>query len=267
MPMKRSLLFFVVLVLAIATACVGVHEDEPEPVVPVIDPEDGSADIGTRFFHRSLALEFTATWCQYCPNMAEALRTAQGQRPGRLVEIAVHYADDMAAPESATLSSRFSVTSYPTMILDWDSATAFQSPDPAPMVWHVDQRLKQPVSGIAVDASLASAVRISVKAAASGNYRVAAVLVTDGIVAEQAGYGPGFTNNAVLTGFLTDLTGQALGSLEPDAEASREFQLPQPSSGTRIVAWVFREAEGGMLVDNVAQCALGKKIDYRYEAD
>ena len=265
MPMKRLLILLAVTLACVS--CVGVHEDDPEPVVPVIDPEDGSADIGTRFFHRCLALEFTATWCQYCPKMAEALRSAQQQRPGRLVEIAVHYADDMATPESAAMASRFNVNSYPTMVLDWDASTAFQNHDPSPMIWHVDQRLKQVASGIAVDATDAVSVSISMKAAATGNYRIAAALVRDGIVAEQAGYGPGYVNNAVLAGFVTDQTGQAVGALQPEVEVSRTFQLPQGLPGTRVVAWVLREVDGGIIVDNVAQCTLGKKIDYRYEAD
>ena len=264
--MKRWLFFFLAFALALG-ACVGVHEDDPEPPVPVIDPEDGSADIGTRFFRRALALEFTATWCQYCPNMAEALHAAQQARPGRLVEVAVHYADALAAPETQALVKRFGVTSYPTMVLDLDPSTAFQKHDPAPMIAYVDSWSGDASCGIAVDASEEGIVRVRVKAAEAGTYRVAVALVRDGDVTEQAGYGPGYVNRAVLQGFLTSDEGDALGAIGAGEERMAAFQAAGAASGVRVAAWAIRETSSGLRAENAVQCAMGKKIDYRYEAD
>lgn len=265
--MKRILLMLIAFSLALG-ACVGVHEeDEPEPPVPVIDPEDGSADIGTRFFRRALALEFTATWCQYCPNMAEALETAQKARPGRLVEVAVHYADALAAPETPALVRRFGVTSYPTMVLDLDPATLFQKHDPAPMLAYIDGWSGDASCGIAVDAAEAGVVRVRVTAAVDGTYRVAVALVRDGDVTEQAGYGPGYVNRSVLQGFLTADEGDPLGAMGAGEERTAVFQAPGAVSGLRVAAWAVRETASGLRAENAVQCAFGKKIDYRYEAD
>ena len=265
--MKRILLILISLSLALG-ACVGVHEeDDPEPPVPVIDPEDGSADAGTRFFHRCLALEFTATWCQYCPNMADALESAQRERPGRLVEVAVHYSDALAAPESGALVKRFSVTTFPTMVLDLDPATKFQRHDPQPMIAHVDAVSGQAVGGLAVDASVAGTVRVRVKAVSEGRYRVAVALVRDGTVTEQAGYGPGYVNRAVLQSFISPDEGYSLGLMRAEEERTADFQAPEAASGLRVAAWLIRETEAGLRAENAAQCAIGKKIDYRYEVD
>ena len=55
------------------------------------------------FFRRVLALGFTATWCQYCPNMSEAIAEASAQRPGRVIPLAVHYMDELSTSEAAPL--------------------------------------------------------------------------------------------------------------------------------------------------------------------
>lgn len=266
MSMKRIALILMAFLLALG-ACVGVHEDDPDPVVPVIDPEDGSADIGTRFFRRCLALEFTATWCQYCPNMADALAEAQKARPGRLVEVSVHYADDLAAPETEALVRRFGVTSYPTMVLDLDPATAFQKHDPQPMLSYIDSWSGDAACGIAVDATETGVIRVRVKAAEAGSYRVAVALVRDGDVTEQAGYGPGYVNRAVLRGFLTADEGDVLGTMAAGEERTASFQALEADSGLRVASWVIRETTAGLRAVNAVQCTVGKKIDYRYEAD
>ena len=250
------------------SACVGVHEDDPEPgPVPVIDPEDGSADIGTRYFRRCLALEFTATWCQYCPNMAEAVEAAQKARPGRLVEVAVHYADALAAPESDGLVKRFGVTSYPTVVLDLDPSTMFQQHDPAPMEAYVDGWSGAAACGIAVDATETGTVRVSVKAAEAGTYRIAVALVRDGTVTEQSGYGPGYVNRAVLQEFLSSVDGDVLGTMAAGEERTAAYQAAGDASGRRVVCWAVRETSSGLRAMNAVQCKMGNKIDYRYEAD
>lgn len=264
--MKPWLLILIILSL-FCGACVGVHEDDPEPVVPVIDPEDGSADIGTRFFRRALALEFTGAWCQYCPNMADALQGALQARPGRLVEVAVHYADALEAPETKALVKRFGVTAFPTMVLDLDPSTAFQKHESQPMIMYVDSWSGAAACGIAVDATEEGVVRVQVKAAEAGTYRVAAALVRDGDVTEQAGYGPGYVNRAVLLGFLSSDEGDVLGPMQGEEERSAVFQAVGAAKGLRVVSWAIRETTSGLRAVNAVQCSIGNKKDYRYEAD
>lgn len=265
--MKRILLTFIAFSLALA-ACVGVHEDDPEPdPVPVIDPEDGSADMGTRFFRRSLVLEYTATWCQYCPNMADAVESAQKARPGRLVEVAVHYADALAAPESDILVNLFKVTSYPTVVLDYDPATLQQRHDPQPMIDHVDSVLPQAVGGVAIDATVENLALVRIKVVRDGIYRVALPVVVDGAVTEQAGYGPGYVNRAVLWTYNGNKDGYKVGALKAGEERTLDIHVPGAAPGVRAVAVLLCETDDGLRVENVAQCEMGKKIDYRYEVD
>ena len=106
-----------------------------------------------------------------------------------------------------------------------------------------------------------------VKAAEAGTYRVALALVRDGDVTEQAGYGPGYVNQAVLQGFLTSEEGDLLGVTGAGEERTATFQADVAASGARVAAWAIRETSSGLRAENAVQCALGNKIDYRYEAD
>lgn len=264
--MKRLFLILCVISFAVC-GCVGVHEDDDIIPVPVIDPEDGSVDIGTRFFHRSLAFDFTASWCQYCPKMAATLASAKLARPGRIIDIAIHQFDTMEAGESGELVERFKASSFPVVVFDLDASTWMQSPSEQSMLEHVDWIVPLAASGIAIDASSQDSLRIKVKAAIEGIYRIAVAVVEDGIVEEQAGYGPGYVNNSVLRSFLGGVDGNDLGSLKAGQEARLAFPAAS-GKDCRIVAYILKQDAGGAWrVDNVAQCAVGKIIEYRYEQD
>ena len=246
----------------------GQHEPEEPVVVPVIDPFDGSADIGTRFFHRILAFEYTATWCQYCPNMAEALESAKQLRPGRIVELAVHQYDEMAVPVCDTIVSRFGIAAFPHVVFDFDSATRIQRQEVALLTDYVDGAIPRPACGLAIDASTSGSVTVRMKAAEAGTYRLAVALVEDGIVARQTGYGDNYVNNAVIVRMLSaSYEGDGPDSLAAEEEVVRTY--PVPAEGNlRIVAFALqRLSDGNWRASNAGQCALGNHQPYRYEPD
>ena len=266
--MKVKPLWICLLLLAFS-ACVGIHEEEEPVVVPVIDPEDGSADIGTRFFHRLFVYEFTATWCQYCPNMNEALEEVRAQLPGRIIPVAVHQYDEMSAPVCNAIVSHFSISGFPHLVFDFDAQTKIQQQDPALITAYAESALPATAAcGIAIDAEQDGQVTVRIKAAEAGEYALSVSLVEDGIVARQTGAGDNYVNNAVLRASLTDsFTGDPIGTLETGDEVMRSFQLVF-GENQRIVACVLkRMGDGKMRAVNAAQCALNKKIDYRYEPD
>ena len=266
--MKVKPLWICLLLLALS-ACVGIHEEEEPVVVPVIDPEDGSADIGTRFFHRLFVYEFTATWCQYCPNMNEALEEVRAQKPGRIIPVAVHQYDEMSEKVCDTIVSHFSISGFPHLVFDFDAQTKIQQQDPALITAYVESALPATAAcGIAIDAEQEGRIVIRVKAAEAGEYVLSAALVEDGIVARQTGAGDNYVNNAVLRASLTaSYAGEPMGTLATGDEVLRSFPVT-PGERMRIVACVLkRMGDGRMRAVNAAQCALNKKIDYRYEPD
>lgn len=266
--MKRIL---AILALLACFSCVGQKED-PDYVYPedVVDPEPGGQAEGSRFFHRVLVLDFTATWCQYCPNMAAAIEEARKERPGRIQEIAVHYSDEMSSVASDGVVSRYKVSSFPTAILDLDPDTRFNRQDASIFTDYVDSTAGLEACGLALESSLKDGVlslSVTVKAAGEGEYSVGAAVVEDGIVADQTGAGPGYVNNAVLRSFLGDggLDGTPAGKLKAGDETTVKFSrsFDGPQARTRLV--VFAMKDGKVL--NTSVCALNDNKAYEYETD
>lgn len=265
--------WYYILAALLLGACVGQKEDpEPEPVPdPVVDPEGGAAE-GTIPFHRVLALEFTATWCQYCPNMTEALVEASAARPGRIVDIAVHQYDELSNPDLYGIVDYFKAGSFPQMVLDWDAGTMFNEQRAQRILDYVDATVDKPTCNIALECSYADQTlnaKVTVKADEAAAYSVTALLVQDLILVEQAGYGSDYPCMGVLRQALGSGTdGESLGNLQKDEEKSYTFQTAldtgdNPESDFRVVAFVRKDGR----VVNAIEAGLNEKSDYAYEKD
>lgn len=268
--------FLMALMPFVMAACVGQKEDpEPEPgpgpVVPV-DPDpktDPEPEEGAPFFRRVLAMDFTGSWCQYCPNMERALEDARKERPGRFVSMAVHSSDNLAAAESDALATLFGVQSYPSMVFNWDAATRFNEQNASRMLDYLDGVLAQgdATCGLAVSTSVADAVlkvSVTLKASGAGTFSLVAALVEDGLITRQAGYGEGYVNNGVLRGFLDPgMEGTGTGPLEDGQEFAVELSAAAPEDPENFRLIVY--ALGGGTVQNAVSCGVNETIAYSYE--
>ena len=265
--MKKVL---IILSLLACFSCVGQKED-PDYIYPEdIENQPGGQSEGSRFFRRVFVLEFTATWCQYCPNMTEAMENARKERPGRIQELAIHYIDEMSTKDSEDVVARYKVSAFPTVILDLDPGTRFTSQKTSLFTDYIDRTADVDAPGIALESSVKSGVlslAVTVKAAVDGEYSVGAALIEDGIVADQTGAGSGYVNNAVLRSFLGDggLDGTPAGRIKAGEEStvrfSRAFDGPQDHK--RLTVFVLKDGK----VLNTSACALNDKKGYEYEAD
>ena len=254
----------------LALSCVGQKDDPeedpvvvPDPVVPVIDPEEPQEE--GDYLRRSLILDFTGTWCVNCPKMEAAILDAQTRRPDRLVCISVHClaADKMAVlPLSKDLAARFGVTAYPSAVMDMDGESLVTTSSADLLLAQCDRLLaERPLAaGIKLSSALAggkATVQIEAKAVRDGAYSLHCVLLEDGIVASQVGGSAEHVHNNVLRVWM-------------DAEASEKAAgdtiewscTAEAAEGWRVVAFVCR----GGIVDNVCSCRLGDSIDYKYES-
>ena len=249
-------------------SCIGVHEEEDDIItVPVVDPEQGGSAEGTRFYHRILACDYTASWCLYCPNMAATLAEAKKERPGRIIEIAIHQYDSMEAPESASLVAQFSVNSFPMLIFDMDATTKLQDHSTKLITDYIDKTTPLDAGGIAIDATSKESLTVKVTSAANGDYKLLVALLEDGIVEDQVGYGPGYVNNAVLCEMLSKNDGTPIGKLNKGEETVDHFSLNKAENKRVLVSLLKQDINGNWLSNNVAQCNTNAKIDYLYEQD
>jgi len=267
--MKKMMLFCAALLCL--GACVGQKDDpeEPEPIVEPVEPVDPGAAEGNAFFRRVLAIEFTGTWCHNCPDMAAALVDAMGQRPERIITIALHENDELMAPEVSGIDALFGVYSLcPTMILDWDKSTSFTEKSAQRMVTYVDRAVEgKAPCGIALSSdrigeSLSVTVRI--RAAAEGTYTVFAALVEDGIRVYQQGYGANYVCDAVLREYLGHdyQTGRSATLKEGEEfETVYATAVPENPATFRIVAYVLQEGKAV----NAVTAPLDTSKDYSYE--
>ena len=267
--MRRWWIYLMALILAIA--CVGQKED-PEDIPEV--PEDvpvipGGTAEGEVFFHRTLALCFTATWCQYCPNMEAAVEEVSALRPGRIIPIAIHQYDEISPREAGAIVERFKVSGFPSMVFDLEPSTKFNGQSSSVILEYIDGMERKGTCGIALSSTAEDnkvTVRVSVCPAHDGTYSVAVALVEDGIRVTQAGAGENYPCNAVLRMFLDGgIDGRGLGSLQAGEEKTSIFECEAEAvnDNLRIVAYII---EDGRVV-NAVSCPLGKSIGYRYEAD
>ena len=69
-----------------------------------------------------IAEEFTATWCGYCPDVAEALYGLQQDRPNDIIGMLIHCGDSYTTTWGNARENFYSVGGYPTVWMDgWSS--------------------------------------------------------------------------------------------------------------------------------------------------
>lgn len=259
--MKKILLLIFVPVF-LFSACTG-QKDDPTPESPVkpVTPSPEEEE-GKVFFRRALAMDFTATWCQYCPQMAKAVEEAAQLRPGRIVDMAVHVDDAFALEQGESLANLFGVEYLPSLVFDMDKTTLFNEQKTSKVVDYVDKMSSKDACGIAISWKNRT-VKVTVKAAVAGNYKLAVAVVEDKIMTTQAGYGNNYENHSVLRSYLTPtVEGVSLGTLKAGAEASKTFSL-EVAPNQRIVAYVLK----GSTCINAATCNGNEEIAYTYEKD
>ncbi|MDP7030402.1 MAG: hypothetical protein QF733_09300 [Phycisphaerales bacterium] len=69
-----------------------------------------------------IAEEFTATWCTYCPSVAEALYNLQQDRPSEIIGMMIHCGDSYTTTWGNARENFYNVGGYPTTWLDGWSA-------------------------------------------------------------------------------------------------------------------------------------------------
>lgn len=256
--MKKWPLIFLLACLA----CVGQKEDpEPVPDPDVPEAPQGEAE-GTRFFHRVLALEFTGTWCQYCPRMTQAMEDAKELRPGRIVDIAVHCYDAFSPAVSDDFAMEFKITAFPSVVLDMDAQTVFGRSEPSIFVSYVDKALGTAACGLAMSYSDGT-LTVKVKAVQQGSYNLLVAVVEDGLVANQSGYGANYVNKSVLRKLLvSSVKGDSLGTLAANEEKAVSFEV-EPIENQRFVASVLQNGKSL----NALSCKPNENIPYSYEKD
>lgn len=209
----------------------GSGDDNPAP--PVGHPDNGSV-----FVHRSLLVDYTATWCQYCPYMIAALRSLESDAEwsDRVVIAASHGLGDKMWFTENLLEKAQSTTSRPLLWIDFREVIAENKGGVDATVtfikYYVGQNQSEAAkAGISAEVSCGEetvTVTAKVKAAVEGRFAIGGLLVEDGIAAQQDN-GTTLTDNFNIHDHVvrltdgTDYLGYDLGEVAAGETAEHTF--------------------------------------------
>ena len=242
-------------------------------------------------FHRNVAIfKLTGTWCSNCPRMTTALHSLGEDAAAHSVVLACHNEDnghpfyvgykgrDLASAVFIQMGA--SSSSYPTNcydLVEMDSASSTITIADIVM----NRRIEAPASvGIKISSveleGTTLKVKAAVKASAAGSYDAACALVADDLE-----YKGGYTDNDkdLYSNVVIGVSGENFLSysaasgfeLSKDQEYERTFEFEfgsAPSSDLlskmRAAVLVHKKTGNSSEVNNCAECAYGKTLDYRY---
>ena len=232
------------------SSCVGQLERQfpwEESIEPVVPQKDTSE-------RNFLVLDFTATWCVNCPKMATAIAELSDSCSG-VIPIAVHFADEMACEASDYLVDKFSISSFPTAIINFD-------PELRTSVSSVDilaSLAERSLSGLSEDCDITAQVsedngtykiEVTVDYLSAGTYSIGAMVLEDGIKVPQIGGGSEYIHDNVLRAFLQEnYSGDPLGTKRPGDKDSVEFcftpQSQWNADALKVVVYIISDESSG----------------------
>lgn len=247
------------------------------------DPDDPEDWAGKEFWHKSLGMRFTATWCGFCPNLATGFAKAVSQYPNKIEQLNLHPASsNLGFSGTSALSNIFNVTGYPTGMIDYRSRIGnYASDDAATLVVDAVKETEKnyPVkTGISFSSSVSgSTLNLNVKLyiKEKGDYKVTAVLLEDNIIGYQNGGGDNYNHSSIARVAITDITGDAVSTSEDNKTVSKNYTATIPSScdknNLRVLVYVLRQYGsqtiirtadyGDYYVDNAISAAVGTTQD------
>lgn len=247
--------------------------------------EDDLSWINKQFQHKSLAMDFTATWCGYCPQMAESFKIAKSKIPDKIEFLNLHpSSSDLAFTGTTTLVSQFNISGYPTAIVDYrqkvpnysnNSYTAGLITDAVA----VTEGNYPTQTGIAYTSSIANnflSINLKLYIKKAELYKLLVLLLEDKIIAAQANGGDKYEHNNIARLSITNsMRGDEITPTADNSIWKKKFTATIPTScnkdNLRILVIVLRaygsqkkissSDYGDYYVDNCASGVAGGVLD------
>ena len=203
------------------------------------------------FWHKSLAMRFTADWCGYCPIMAESFAEAQKKKPGKLETVHMHCSGNLVFEAGSPLWQHYSINSYPTGIVDGRyKAQNYQPNINSEYIIKVIEQTEEKYgtqSGISFDSYLSDSqitVDLKLYLKKADKYKVTVLLLEGNIVGYQNGKGNDYIHNDVIRMTLTDIKGNEFSTDEDNTIREFSYKGTIPSickkDNLRVLVYVKR---------------------------
>lgn len=250
------------------------------PVTTKIVTADAPSEWADReFWHKSLGMRFTATWCGYCPNLATGFAKAVSQYPNKIELLNLHPTSSILGfSGTSALANIFKVTGYPTGMIDYRKQIDNYSSDYAATL--VVNAVKETESNYSVKTGISFSSSVSGNTLTldiklyikeKGDYKVTAILLEDGIVGFQNGAGNDYVHNRIARLAITEITGNEFSTSADFKTVKKHYSAALPSSLNKdnlyILVYVLKQYGsqtiirtadyGDYYVDNAASAAVG----------
>ncbi len=231
------------------------------------------------FYHRSLAMRFTATWCGYCPMMNSAIAAVQARHPGKIEYLAVHESNsELATPNSSALQAVYGINSYPSGIMDGRALIPNYDISVTTAVFEnllAEMEANYPVAtGVAISSTLSGEkvnANIKLYSKVSEALKVTVMLVEDGVIGYQSDYIDGnhndYVHNGVCRASFTDITGNDILVSDASKPYDLNYSMTVPNSvydtaNLKIMVYVMRSNSAVSHVKNVNYAQYGNYNGY-----
>lgn len=256
------------------------------------DGGDMYVDWSKAFYHRSLFMRFTATWCGWCPYMADAAKIAQQQYPDKIIPLNLHAADsELAFSQVNQLSSQYKVRGYPSGIVDGriDVPNYQDSNITAGLIVAAVKETEDnyPVTAaIGVNSILSGStldVDVNLFLRNANKYKLTVILTESGIVHRQADYHTNtyvqdYVHNDIARMAISNVKGDSVTASSDNCVAKKHYSVTVPDSydkdQLKLVVYVQREYGtqqiirsddyGDYYVDNAVVVPVGELLPPQY---
>lgn len=233
----------------------------------------------SRFERHILAMDFTGTWCSWCPGGFRDLNyfATRNKWNGYVHIVAMHDSetgeDPMGLSLTNTIHRAFSLDGFPCFLIDMRDGGSLTD-NLSDLVPSFERSVEEyPArSDVKITSTLAEGVvtaQLTLFAEQEGEWRVCAYLVENGIVAPQLDGSvedKDYTHNHVVRCLMGESwRGDRLGNLSAESEESKTYTYTLEeewvAENMSVVALAI-DANG--YVNNVAICPLSGSVDYKY---
>lgn len=248
------------------------------------EPDEPKDWAGKEFWHKSLGIRFTATWCGYCPNLATSFAMAISQYPNKIEMLNLHpTSSDLGFSGTSKMEKILKITRYPSGIIDYRKSIAnYTSNDyTAGLIVNAVKETENAYmvkTGISFTSSVSgSKLNLNVKLYIKerGDYKVTAVLLEDNIIGYQNGGGDNYNHSSIARVAFSDITGDSVKTSEDNKTVSKNYTATIPSScnknNLRVLVYVLKQYGsqtiirtadyGDYYVDNAVSAAVGTSQD------
>ncbi len=240
------------------------------------------------FYHRSVAMRFTADWCGNCPRMAVGLEMVNEKIPGKLEMISMHCDGGLRFGQAVPLQNQFGVNAFPTGIVD--GRRLLGANDSNTVAKNAEDYIRETettyptVSGISFISSVTGReVKAEVTAylKKAEDYRITIMMVEDNIIAYQENYDTETTDDYVHNGVpriaLTNILGDSFTTSSENETKDFTYSVTVPSAynidNMRLVVYVQRQfgsqkriqsgSYGDYYIDNCASGKVGTTVELK----